>query len=179
MAQAEKRKKFLEVKLAGPEVLVFELANGQNVRVNAGHLNETIRHQAMMHGLNQKIRDSAANCSKTNDFAQALQNMGEVVESLLAGTWNRQGGGGQAGIVQEDLAAAIAQFKGADEAKCLAAVRAATPEKRAEWAKNPRIAAFMADAKAKRLAAAAATASDELDIDLGEDDETDGEDEAE
>lgn len=173
MADA-KRKKFLEVRTMGSTGLQFVLANGHAVQIDANLLTKEMQFAAMMHGLNQKIRDSAANCSKTDDYAQALQNMQDVVDSLMNGTWNRAGGGGQPGIVQEDLARAIASFKGAAYEKCFEAVRAATPEKRAEWAKNPRIAAFMAEAKAQRLAAAAAAATDELDIDLG-DDVSDGE----
>lgn len=168
MESEVKKPKFLEVKLVGTSALKFVLANGQFVAIDANDLNDVMRQAAMMHGINQKVRDAAASCSKGNNFAQAAANMQKVIDNLMAGVWNAQGGGGSAGIVMEDLAHAIATFKSAPYEKAFAAVKAATPEKRAEWAKNPRIAAAMAEAKARRLAAAAAEAEDELDIDLGD-----------
>lgn len=151
--------KFLEVKQRGTS-LVFAFGNGTKVEFDPTKCSDDINRQAMYHGYNQKIRDSAAGFSKDRDYAGAAREMQEVIGSLYGGSWNRSGGG-TSGVVMQDLAEAIAKVRGVDVAKALAAVEKATPEQRATWAKNVKVAALMAEARAKRLAEAAKGASDD------------------
>lgn len=172
---AEKKAKFLEVKQSGTR-LMFVLADGQTAQIDAGTLSDAMRERAMFHGLNQKIRDAAAGFSKEADYDGAFEAMAKVIGALESGEWERKGGAAAANL--DDLATAIAQIRNVDVAKAKAAVEKATPDQRAGWAKNARVAAIMADLKAQRLAekAKAATDDDLSAIDLGMDDgETDGE----
>lgn len=171
MAQAkdDNKQKFLEVKTNGGR-LVFVLGNGQKLIFDPAQCNEDIRQQAMFHGFNQKIRDAAAGFSKEKDFAGAIGDMNAVMEALYGGDWNRKGGA--TGTNLEDLANAIARFKNVTFERAMAAVAKGTPEQRAEWMKNKTVAAFAAQARADRLAAAIATnEAPDLEIDLGGDDE--------
>jgi hypothetical protein len=169
---AEVKVKFLEVKRVGTK-LAFVLSNGSRVEFDTAKADDSIREHAMYHGFNQKIRDSMSGAIKEKDFAAAVDRMKVTVDSLYAGDWNRQGGGGIAGVVMEDLANAISQFKNTTFEKAFKAVSNATAEKRAEWAKNAKITALMAEYKAKRLAKAAESATDELDIPLDDEEEDD------
>lgn len=160
MATAEtKVVKFLEVKQRGA-MLVFAFGNGTKVEFDPARTSGEIQRQAMYHGYNQKIRDAAAGFSKDRDYAGAAREMQQVIDSLYAGSWNRAGGG-TSGVVMQDLADALATLRGVAPAKALAAVEKATPEQRATWAKNAKVAALMAEARAKRLAEAAKGASDD------------------
>lgn len=157
---AEQKVKFLDVQLAAGGMLKFIIKGEQTLTFDPARCNDAIQEQARLHGFNQKIRDAAAGFSKSGDTDGAFEAMDAVIQGLYAGSWNRKGGGG-AGVIIEDLAHAIAAFKNAPYEKALAAVRQASPEQRAAWSKNAKIAALAADAKAKRLAAAADVATDE------------------
>lgn len=165
MAKSEKAK-FLEVE-QGETAIKFVLGDGQSIVAKYEDFSEEIRLQAMRHGFNQKIRDAAASFSKESDYDGAFESMQQVVDALLEGKWKRQGGAG-AGVVMEDLAYAIAKMKQVDQEKALAAVKKATDEQRKSWAKNAKVAQLMAESKAKRLAEAAKSASDEIEIDFGD-----------
>lgn len=156
----EVKVKFLEVKQVG-SVLAFILGNGDRVELDTARCSEAMKLRAMFHGFNQKVRDSAAGQSKEKDYATARSNMQETIDSIYGEEWNRQGGGGSAGIVMEDLANAISQFKNCTFEKAEGVVKKAKPEQRAEWAKNKKIAQLMAEYKAKRLAKEAEAATDE------------------
>lgn len=157
--------KFLEVKVAGSK-LAFIFGDGGRVEFYPGQCSDEIRQQAMWHGFNQKIRDSAAGFSKEKDYAGAREEMQAVIDALYHGAWKRQGGGAGAGVVMADLATAIAQMKGVDFERAMAAVEKANDEQRKGWMKNAKVQQLMAEAKAKRLAAATTDADDNLDIDL-------------
>lgn len=164
-----KKDKFLEVKVTGNS-LVFAFGDKGRIEFYPGQCTDDIRSAAMMHGFNQKIRDAAAGYSKDGDYAGAREEMHAVIEALYAGSWNRAAGGAGPGTNMEDLAAAIATLKGASVEKAMTAVRAASDEQRKAWAKNPKVAALVTQARAERLAKLAAAATDtELDIDLGGD----------
>lgn len=171
MAKQNEKAKFLNV-VPGEiaSTLTFVLGDGQQLVIDCEmDFGESIRKQAMIHGFNQKIRDAAAGFSKTNDYEGAFEAMAAVIEALKDGEWKRGGGAG-AGQVMRDLAAAIAEVRNVPYEKCFAAVSAAEEAKRKEWMKNAKIANIMARIKADRLKAAAEAASDDIDIDLGDDD---------
>lgn len=156
--------KFIEVKIAGGK-LVFALGDGQKIVFDPAECDDDIRRQAEFHGFNQKIKDAAAGFSKEKDFDGAFEAMNTVCESLRARIWNRQGGGAGAGANMMDLAKAIAVIKGCSEEKALNAVEKAKDEDRKTWMKNARVAALVADFRAKRLAEAV-KGTEELDIEI-------------
>lgn len=168
MANAEqnevKAPKFLNV-TEKDGVLTFALGNGKSIVFDPAKANDEMRRQAMLHGFNQKIRDSAAGNSKTNDFAGALTSMQAVVDGILAGEWNRKGG--QSGVFIEDLSHAIAEVKKVPLEKATAAVEKATPDQRKEWAGNAKVKAIIAKRVADRAKAAAKDDAKDLEIDLG------------
>lgn len=171
MAKAnESESKFLEVKIANGK-LIFIFGNGEKLTFDPAECNEEINRQATFHGYNQKIRDAAAGYSKDKDYAGAREEMSAVIEALRAGNWKRQGGGMGAGVVMADMAHAIAEMKNVSFERAMAAVEKADEETRKSWAKNPKLAAKMAEAKAKRLAAQAA-GTDAGDLDIAGLDET-------
>ena len=171
MAKANDGKaKFLEVVRDAnvPTRLEFKLGDGAVIRIDANDFSDEIKHQAMMHGFNQKIRDASSSYGKDRDFEGAFEEMMKVVEGLQSGSWNRQGGGIGAGVVMEDLAFAISTIKQVDMEKAMAAVKKASPEQRNTWAKNAKVAKLMADNKAARLAKLAESATDDIDVDLSD-----------
>lgn len=173
MAKSSNKIKFLEVNPLGDYGLEFSLGDGQTIAIRFGEFSEDVRHRAMVHGFNQKIRDASASFGKERDYDGAFEEMMKVVDGLKAGSWNRQGGGIGAGVIMEDLAAAISRIKSVDIAKAMAAVKSASDEQRKAWSKNARVAQLMAENKAARLAKAASAATDDLDITF-EDEEADG-----
>lgn len=150
--------KFLEVKSTSTEIEAT-FGNGRTVRVYLDDLPMHIMHQAAILGLTNKVRDTAANFSKTNDYDGAYDAMRATVQSLIDGEWSRTGGG-VAGQKMKDLATAIAETQKASFEKAFAVVEKASKEQRAKWAKNAAIAAIMARLEADRLQAKAATAED-------------------
>lgn len=169
MAQKDTKQKFLEVNALGDYGLEFKLGDGQVIAIKFEDFNEDIQRKAMIHGFNQKIRDAAASYGKEKDYDGAFEEMMKVVDGLQAGSWNRQGGGIGAGVVMEDIAYAIAKIKNVAIEKALAVVKKADDAQRKSWSKNARVAQLMAESKAARLAKAAESASDDLDIEFGED----------
>lgn len=171
MANTESTKtKFLEVTTTANGGLAFVFGDKGRLEFDPARANETIRRQAMYHGFNQKIRDSAAGYSKDKDFAGAREEMAAVIESLYNGEWNRKGGGIGAGVVMEDLAYAIAKIKAVAVERAMEAVKKLDETKRKEYAKNARVQALMAEHKAQRLAREV-KGDEELDIDLGNDED--------
>jgi hypothetical protein len=166
---ANDKVKFLEVKSNGT-VLAFVFGDKGRLEFDAAKCNERIREQAMYHGFNQKIRDSAAGYSKDKDYAGAREEMAAVIDSLYNGEWNRKGGGIGIGVVMEDLAYAIATIKNVTVERAMEAVKKLDEAKRKEYAKNTRVQALMAENKAQRLASAV-KGDEELDIDLDDEDD--------
>ena len=74
--------------------LIFTGDNGRELRINAIELSPTICNMAMMHGLKQKIGDAAA-ISRNPDTGRSATTddkfdaMGEVLNRLLSGAWNK------------------------------------------------------------------------------------------
>lgn len=153
--------KFLEVSIdAELKSVTATFGNGQVNRVYLEDLPQPIIEAAALLGLSNKIRDTAANFSKEVDYDGAHEAMIETIEALIAGTWNRGGGGGS-GVKMKDLATAIAELQAVDFDRAFAVVKKADKEQRAKWAKNGKIAAIMARIEAERLNAKAETATDE------------------
>lgn len=149
--------KFLQVSEANG-ILSFSLANGLKVVCDSDEVSAEIRERAMLHGLNQKIRDSAAGFSKDSDYSGAFRAMQTVVDNLINGLWNAKGGTGTADLVQ-----AIANLKKIDLEDAQTAVDGLDDEQLKVVMGKPAIKAEILRLKAER-AAKLATASDEDDL---------------
>lgn len=140
--------------------VVFNLGNGTGFAAKLSDFNEAIVVELAKHGLSQKIGDSAAGCAKDKAYGAAFAAMQAVYDGLKAGKWGaeREATGGQ---LIADLIQAIATLKKMDMEAVGAAVRVADEATVKGWLKNAKIAAAVADLKAKRLKAAAKAAEDE------------------
>lgn len=111
-----------KVELEGTK-LVFTFANGNVSTVDASALPASITERAIMHGIEQKLRDSYAG-AKSADEAQGL--FSKVMDNLVAGEWN---GGRASGEPAEDSLDMLAQaivnaYASQGVTKDLAAIRA-------------------------------------------------------
>jgi hypothetical protein len=153
--------KFLEVAIdQEAQTVSATFGNGARNVIALSELPQDIIHAAALLGLSNKVRDTAANFSKDLNYADAHDAMCETIDALIAGTWNRNGGG-VAGTRMKDLAMAIAELKKVDFERAMKVVKEATKEQRAAWVKNAAIAALMAGFEMERMKAKAATATDE------------------
>lgn len=133
--------------------LVFTGDNGRELAVSVEQLDDSIRTQAMMHGLKQKIGDAAA-ISRNPDTGRSATTddkfdaMAEVLNRLLSGQWNktREGGDGGAGGL---LFKALCKVK-ADKtpAEVRAYLDGRTKEEQAALRKVPVIAAAIEEIRA-------------------------------
>lgn len=155
--------KFLEVAIdAEAQTVTATFGNGEVARVYLDDLPATIVTSAALLGLSNKVRDTAANFSKEQDYDGAFDAMQATIEALTAGEWNRNGGG-SAGVKMKDLATAIAEVQAVDYDRAFAVVKKADKEQRAKWAKNAKIASIIARLEAERLEAKAAAATTDED----------------
>lgn len=156
--------KFLSKDVLDDGRVTFTLGNGKVLTVNPEDYPTEIRGRLTSHGASQKIGDGTSGFSKKQDFAGAWEAMTSIHEALMAGNWEREGGG--FGVSIEDLSEAIAKLKKVDIAKAKAAVDSAPVEKRREWASNKQVAAEIQAIRLRRAKEAAKQETDELEINL-------------
>lgn len=137
-------------------VVKFVLGNGLKVEADISQLPESMVTQLALHGLSQKVGDSAAGFSKSGDYSGAFGAMQQVVDNLYAGQWSTRGQGG--GI--SDLVQAIAELRNVELDQAQAAVDGMDEEQLKRVTSHPAIKAKVADIKAMRLARAAENAPD-------------------
>lgn len=128
----------------------FELGNGKHIQVKLSDMPAAIVTQLALHGLSQKIGDSAAGFSKDKDYAGAMEAMTRVVHNLVEGKFN----GDREGNSREDLILAVSRIQKIDVEAVRKTLAKATPEKITELQKHPAIKKELAQIKAERLAAA-------------------------
>ena len=98
---ASERKSIINVNVdLATALMVFEVQGAGRIELDADGLDDSIRTQAMYHGIEQKVRDAAAlsrdtKTGKSATPAEKLEAMQEVVNNLLAGTWNAKRAGAQ------------------------------------------------------------------------------------
>lgn len=91
-------------------VLTLAFSNGRAIELDAAKLSETMRAQAMLHGLKQKLVDAAA-ISRNSETGRAasvddkFDAVNDVFTRLMAGEWNatREGGGNAGGLLHKAL----------------------------------------------------------------------------
>jgi hypothetical protein len=163
--QEPKEPKFCEVEYDLDESKVlFGFKDGTTLEIAAAQLNDDMKQRAMLHGLNQKIRDSFAGVK--GDVAKGIENAKGVIEALLAGNWRQARGEGEAKPRIGELAEAISRLKAIDIETATKAVTEADDAKRKEWRAHPRIKAAIAAIRAEKAQAELAKAGEVADITL-------------
>lgn len=148
----------------------FLLGDGQSLTTRLAELEPEILHELALHGLSQKIGDSASGCSKDKAFGVAFRNMLAVYEGLKAGRWTaaRAKKASAAGLNQaltEDLIQALMKLQGLPLERVEEAVHAADAATIAGWMKNPRVSLAVAEETLRRLQAVA-DGAEEVEFDL-------------
>lgn len=131
-------------------VLSFVFANGQTLTIDGAALDGSIREKAVMHGLEQKIRDSYAGADGP-DEAQGLAQ--KVIDTLMGGEWStRREGGSSEGSVEQLARAVVNAFASngvaKDYAEILSYVQGLTKEQRAAIRSRESVAVELAKIKA-------------------------------
>ena len=148
----------IAVSRVGFDELVFTFADGQELRIDAGKLTDDIRHEAIMHGLKQKIGDAAAigrnpETGRSATLADKRAAMRTVIERLQAGSWNAERGEGGAPAGGLLFAALVRMYEGKRTEEELRNFLAGKSDKeKAALRKNPRVAAIIEEIKAERAA---------------------------
>lgn len=132
-------------------VLTFAFTNGETRTLDAMTLAQSIRDRAIVHGLEQKIRDSYAG-AKSSD--EALGMADKVLDTLRSGEWSAKREGGVAEGSIEILARAMVNAwaaKGIEKPydAVLAIVQGMTKEDRAAVRSRESVAIELAKLKAK------------------------------
>lgn len=168
-ATEEKKVPFLNVEYAKDNTAItFEVNDAarsfsQKLVFKPADVNDAMRLAAQMHGFNQKIRDAAANCSGNAkkgiaaDGPKAIEQMQAVIDSLIAGAWNRNGGVDGASQIKPKLMRAVARIMKVSEDDALAKINAQTEETWRGWWNSTKVQEVwkqidLEDAKAKAKA---------------------------
>lgn len=75
-------------------MLKATFGNGKIIELDVASLDEDIQKLAMLHGLNQKIRDAAAK-AEGSSIAEKYDACYTVYDNLLNGDWSSRKGGGE------------------------------------------------------------------------------------
>ena len=148
----------IAVSRVGHDTLNFTFADGQELTITASGLLPEIRHEAIMHGLKQKIGDAAAigrnpETGRSATLADKRAAMQVVIERLQAGSWNAERGEGGAPAGGLLFAALVRMYAGKKSEEDLRAFLAGKSDKeKAALRKNPRVAAIIEEIKAERAA---------------------------
>lgn len=136
--------------------LVIEFAHGKRIELNPFDLGDSIREQAIYHGLKQKLVDAAAisrnpETGRSASIEDKYQAVKTVYDRLIAGHWNAvrgEGGTGTGGLLFAALCRMYAGRKTEDELREWLATK--DKKAQAELRKNPKIAAIIETIKAER-----------------------------
>ena len=146
----------IAVSRVGDDELVFTFADGQELRIDAGKLTNDIRHEAIMHGLKQKIGDAAAigrnpETGRSATLSDKYAAMRAVAERLRSGAWNAERGEGGAPAGGLLFAALVRMYAGKKSDDAIRAFLAGKDDKqKAALRKNPRVAEIIEEIKAER-----------------------------
>ena len=146
----------IAVSRVGRDALNFSFADGSELTIFADGLSPEIRHEAMMHGLKQKIGDAAAigrnpETGRSATLSDKRAAMRAVVERLQAGAWNAERGEGGAPAGGLLFAALVRMYAGKKSDDDIRAFLAGKDDKqKAALRKNPRVAEIIEQIKAER-----------------------------
>lgn len=148
----------IAVSRVGHDALNFSFADGSELTIFADSLAPEIRHEAMMHGLKQKIGDAAAigrnpETGRSATLSDKRAAMRAVVERLQAGAWNAERGEGGTPAGGLLLAALVRMYAGKKSDDDIRTFLAGKDDKqKAALRKNPRVAEIIEEIKAERAA---------------------------
>ena len=145
----EAKVKFLQKKVdeVGRRVKCV-LGNGVCVELGLDELKPEIVTRLALHGLSQKLGDSAASFSKEGDFHGAFGAMQGTADNLLQGVWVAKGSGGTS-----DLAQAIAELQDIEIEEAEAAIARMDEDTLKEFKNHPEIKLKITEIQKARLAA--------------------------
>lgn len=133
--------------------LGIQFADGKTLTMDAGLLTDSIRAQAMMHGLKQKLCDAAAisrnpETGKPATIADKYAAVRAVYDRLLSGEWNarREGSGGSTLL----LRALVALYPARTAEALREWLGKMDDAQKAALKLNPRVAAKIAELQAER-----------------------------
>ena len=157
----EAKARFCEVEYdnEGEGSVIFNFGNGKSLQLGVGELNAEMKQRSLLHGINQKVRDSFAGVK--GDYAKGVENAQDIIDQLKAGSWKAARGEGESRPRVEELAAAIAALKGIDFETAKKAATEASDEKRKEWRNHPRIKAAIAKLRLEKAEAELAASEKE------------------
>jgi len=137
----------------------FILGNGVEVLASLESYSEGMKTKLALHGLSQKIGDSAAGFSKDRDFHGAFGAMQQVEDNLREDLWSSRSGGGTS-----DLVSVLAELQGASLEAAQAAVDKMNEEQLKAVKANPQVKAAIAKLVSDRATELAKSAAplDEL-----------------
>lgn len=138
-----------------PRTVRFVLGNKVEVSGCLDDYTPEMVEMLAIHGLSQKVGDSASGFSKSRDFHAAFGAMQAVADNLANGLW-----ASRVGSSTSDLVQALANLQGVELEAAQAAVDAADEEQLATLRKHPAVKKEIAEIVAKRLETAAANAPD-------------------
>jgi len=156
---AQNSQKFLQVVLKD-DALNFIMGNGKMLCCAPAALSPEMQNAAMLHGLNQKVRDSAAGFSKDNDYNGAMLAMSSTWETLQSGLWNARGGASG----ESDLAAAVSNLKKITIEAATQAIGALDEDQLKVLRSKPTVKAELLRIKAERAAKVAGASDEDEDI---------------
>jgi hypothetical protein len=158
-------------------LLTVVFADGQTAEINTNQLDESIRHTAMMHGLNAKLVDAAAIgrdsvTGKSASLADKKAAVLEIVERLTGEnpSWNKiREGGGNGGVNNGLLLRALMEVSGKTYEETRSFLLNLSAEQKAALRARERVANVIARMQREKLASV--EVADEFDDFLGSDDE--------
>jgi cellobiose-specific phosphotransferase system component IIA len=136
---------------------VFSLKNGLKVEVNLDQIPEATQRELAMHGLLQKVGDSAAGFSKEEKYRDAFAAMQTVVDNLLNGVWAAKGGNGTS-----ELAEALSRLKEVTTDEAAQAISLMSEDQLKETQAHPKVKAMVAKIRAERAEARVGQDEEEL-----------------
>jgi hypothetical protein len=138
-------------------VLTLTFANGQEITVDAAKLSDSIRNEALMHGLKQKLVDAAAiarniETGQSATVADKFEAVKKVADRITRadGTWNIAAGTGERTPknISNVFLRALMKVTGRDADYTKAFLENKTKEQRDALKKNPAVLAAMAELQA-------------------------------
>jgi hypothetical protein len=142
------------------DTLTLTFADGRALTLEAPALADSIRHDALMHGLKQKLVDGAAiarnpetgRSATLEDKFNAVKEIYDRITDPTAPSWNkgRSSGDGDGGNTL--LLRALCKMSGKTPAVMAALLDTKTKEEKKALRANPKVAAIIAELQAERLA---------------------------
>jgi len=132
--------------------LILSFANGERLEIDPGELSSTIRDEALLHGLKQKLVDAAAIARNPDTGASATaQDKYDAVREIYGritspdGTWNKIRAGGDGGAGSGLLLRALMKMSGKSRAEIEAFLASKSKEERAALKADPKVAGVIAE----------------------------------